>query len=102
MRLFSLKVLTEFCSRRPQATSGVQQWAKRMEENDPHNFNELRALFSSADYVAPFTIFNIAGNKFRLIAVVHYSTGAVFIRQMLTHAQYDRWTKRYQQGKIKS
>jgi len=102
MRLFSLKVLKQFCVRRPHAVSGIQQWAKRMEENSPHNFNELRALFGSADYVAPFTIFNIAGNKFRLIAVVHYASGSVFIRQMLTHSEYDRWTKRYQQGKIKS
>jgi len=52
--------------------------------------------------VTPFTIFNIAGNKFRLIAIVHYSTGSVFIRQMLTHSEYDKWSKRYRQGKIKS
>jgi len=73
-----------------------------MEAGNPRNFNELRGLSGSADYVTPFTIFNIAGNKFRLIAIVHYSTGSVFIRQMLTHSEYDKWSKRYRQGKIKS
>lgn len=65
-----------------------------------HNFSELRGLFPSADYVAPFTVFNLAGNKFRLIATVHYMTGSIFIRSVLTHAEYDKWTKRYRQGKI--
>jgi mRNA interferase HigB len=101
MRLFSLKVLKEFCTRRPEAVSGVQQWAQRMYSINPLNFNELRAVFGSVDYVAPFTIFNIGGNKFRLITVVNYSSDSVFIRWMLTHAEYDKWTKRYLKGKIK-
>ena len=50
----------------------------------------------SADYVDPFMVFNIGGNKYRLIAVIHYNRRKVYIRQVLTHAEYDRdkWKRR--------
>ncbi|MYN28194.1 type II toxin-antitoxin system HigB family toxin [Duganella levis] len=101
MRLVSLKVLKDFCSRRPDASGSVRQWAQRIDSITPGNFSELRSFFGSVDYVSPFTVFNLGGNKFRLIATVHYASGAVFIRWMLTHGEYDKWTRRYLQGKIK-
>ena len=100
MRLVSGKVLKEFCSRRPLASAAVRHWAHEMEAGTFRNFSQLRGHFPSADYVAPFTVFNLAGNKFRLIATVNYTTGFVFIRCMLTHAEYDKWSKRYRQGKV--
>ncbi|MDA8351108.1 MAG: type II toxin-antitoxin system HigB family toxin, partial [Pseudomonadota bacterium] len=44
----------------------------------------------------PFTVFNIGGNKCRLIAVIHCNRRKVYIRQVLTHAEYDRdkWKRR--------
>jgi len=57
------------------------------------NFNtfiELRGVFPSVDQVEKFTIFNIGGNKARLIAAIHYNTQRVYIRHVLTHAEYDR------------
>ena len=100
MRLVSRKVLAEFCSRHPPASSAVRHWADEMAAATFNNFSELRGHFASADYVAPFTVFNLAGNKFRLIATVNYTTRFVFIRSMLTHADYDKWSKRYRQGKV--
>ncbi|CAN7309542.1 type II toxin-antitoxin system HigB family toxin [Duganella sp. LjRoot269] len=102
MRLVSLKVLKEFCVRYPDAASGVRQWKQRMAAGSPHSFSELRLISGSVDYVSPFTIFNIAGNKYRLITIVKYSSNSVFIRWMLTHAEYDKWTKSYHQGKIRT
>jgi mRNA interferase HigB len=93
--------MKEFCSRRPSASSVVRHWADEMAAATFCNFSELRGHFSSADYVAPFTVFNLAGNKFRLIATVNYTTGFVFIRSLLTHAEYDKWSKRYRQGKVR-
>ena len=54
------------------------------------DFNNLRETFASADYVDGLTVFNIGGNKYRLIAVIHYNRRKVFIRALLTHAEYDR------------
>jgi len=60
---------------------------------------EIRKTYSSVDGV-PFggrvyTVFNICGNRFRLIVEINYRTKRVFIRHVLTHAEYDRegWKK---------
>jgi mRNA interferase HigB len=59
------------------------------------SFAELRITFPSADQVGNFTVFNIAGNKFRLIVAIHYNRKKVYIRHVLTHAEYRRghWRK---------
>jgi len=57
------------------------------------NFNsyaELRTHFPSADQVGKLTVFNIAGNKVRLIAAIHYNRRRLYIRAVLTHAEYDQ------------
>jgi len=53
----------------------------------------MRAVFPHADPVGDLTVFNIAGNKYRLIARVNYRTQKVFVRAILTHGDYDlgRW-----------
>ena len=53
-------------------------------------FNSLRATFASADYVDGLTVFNMGGNKYRLIASIHYNRNKVFIRAVLTHPEDDR------------
>jgi mRNA interferase HigB len=63
------------------------------------NLAELKRTFQSVDYVRArgrgFHVFNIGGNKYRLVAVVHFNAQKLFIRQVLTHAEYDRgdWKK---------
>ena len=54
------------------------------------DFDDLRATFASADFVGGLTVFNIGGNKYRLIAAIHYNRRKVFIRAVLTHIEYDR------------
>jgi mRNA interferase HigB len=53
------------------------------------NFAELRQIFASADLVGKLTVFNIGGNKYRLITYIDYQSQKVFIRHVLTHAEYD-------------
>jgi len=66
-----------------------------VESNSFRHLVELKKTFGSADQVKPYTVFNIAGNKFRLIAVVDYALQSVSVECMLTHAEYDegRWRK---------
>jgi len=54
------------------------------------SFVELRRIFPSADQVGKLTVFNIGGNKARLIAAIHYNRCRIYIRQVLTHTEYDR------------
>jgi len=60
------------------------------ESSSVWNFAELRELFPSADQVDNKTVFNIGGNKYRLIAAFHYNRGRVYIRAILTHRDYDK------------
>ena len=60
-----------------------------MKRGHIRNFTHLRETFPSADLVEKLTVFNIAGNKVRLIAVLHHNRGKVYIRAVLTHAEYD-------------
>ncbi len=51
---------------------------------------DLRKVFPSADQVGKFTVFNIGGNKVRLITAIHYNRKLIFIRNVLTHKEYDK------------
>jgi mRNA interferase HigB len=64
-----------------------------MKKGSFSNFAELRAGFPTADRVGKLTVFKIGGNKVRLIAAIHYNREKVYIRAVLTHAEYDegRW-----------
>ena len=66
-----------------------------MESNSFRHFVDLKRTFGSADQVKPHTVFNIAGNKYRLIAVVDYALQGVSVECVLTHAEYDEgpWRK---------
>ena len=54
------------------------------------SFAELRAAFGAADHVGKLTVFDIGGDNYRLIAAIHYNRRRVYIRQVLTHAEYDK------------
>jgi len=60
------------------------------------NFASLKSAFGSVDKVGPLMVFNIAGHSIRLVAAVHFNTGKVFVRHVLSHAEYDtgRWKRR--------
>lgn len=53
-------------------------------------FDELRSLFPSADLVGALIVFNISGNKYRLITSIHFNHQKVYIRYILTHSEYDK------------
>ncbi|MGP0063769.1 MAG: type II toxin-antitoxin system HigB family toxin [Isosphaeraceae bacterium] len=54
------------------------------------NFSDLRATFGNADQVEKFVVFNIGGNKYRLIAQIYYQDAVILIRRVLTHKEYDK------------
>lgn len=54
-----------------------------------NEFAELRKTFGNADQVGKLTVFNIGGNKVRLIAAIHYNRRTIYIRAVMTHREYD-------------
>ena len=93
MHVITRKRLNEFAKLHPDTTNALVQWYKLAKQNEFATFVELRELFPSADRVGKLTVFNIGGNKVRLIAAIHYNRHKVYIRAVLTHSEYDedRW-----------
>ena len=73
----------------PKPKNALADWYRLVKRNDFSNFAELRIMFSSVDKVGKLTVFNIGGNKVRLIAAIHYNRKKVYIRAVLTHKEYD-------------
>ena len=95
MRILGRDTIQAFMERYPDSQSSLKSWVQAVEANPFKHFNGLRQSFGSADYVRPYTIFNISGNKYRLIALVNYQIGAVLVQQILTHSEYEKgkWRK---------
>jgi mRNA interferase HigB len=93
MHVITRKRLNEFAEKYPETKTALAHWYHLAKRNNFSNFAELRATFSSADQIGKFTVFNIGGNKVRLIAAIHYNQRKIYIRAVLTHAEYDegRW-----------
>lgn len=90
MHIIAKPALVAFWIKHPDAENPLQAWHRTMESKVFIDFNDLRATFASADYVNGLTVFNIGGNKYRLIAAIHYNRRKVFIRAILTHDEYNR------------
>ncbi len=92
MHVIAKPVLIEFWAKYPDAENPLQAWDRTMESEVFTDFNDLKATFASADYVDGLTVFNIGGNKYRLISAIHYNRHKIFIRAVLTHTEYNHGT----------
>ena len=90
MHVIAKSAPVDFWPVHPDAQSPLEAWHQIMEAGEFTDFNALRATFASADYVKGLSVFNIGGNKYRLIASIHYNRQKAYIRAVLTHAAYER------------
>ncbi|MBV5297384.1 MAG: type II toxin-antitoxin system HigB family toxin [Rhodoferax sp.] len=74
----------------PDCNSALDQWYRLTKRASWCHFGDVKACFSAADKVGDKFVFDVGGNKLRLIAAIHFNTGRVFIRAVLTHKQYDK------------
>lgn len=93
MRIVSHKKLKEFFETkgREDAKIPLERWYDVVENAEWNNFADIRSVFPSADYVGnQHYVFNIHGNKYRLVVVVKFVMGYIFIRFVGTHEEYDK------------
>jgi len=93
MHVITRKRPNDFAEKFPETKSALGRWYANMKNSTFANFAALRAVFPTADQVGKLTVFNIGGNRVRLIAAMHYNRRKVYIPAVLTHAEYDegRW-----------
>jgi mRNA interferase HigB len=90
MHVITRKRLADFWSIHPDAEAPLRSWLKMMQHKRYSNSNELKRDFVTASFLKEgCTVFNIGGNKFRLVVTMRYDMGKVFVYRMLTHGEYD-------------
>ena len=90
MRIITHRRIVAAQQEHPQCASALDQWYRLCKKADWRNFAELRALFPSTDKVGDMFVFDIGGNKIRLIVAIHFNARRVFVRAVLTHKEYDQ------------
>jgi mRNA interferase HigB len=96
MRVISHKKIQDFARRHAGSKKALEAWYKVVKHSNFGSFSELRKTFSSADQVGKLTVFNIGGNKYRLIAAIHYNRSILYVRGVMTHKEYndDVWKEK--------
>lgn len=90
MKIISHKPLRIFIEEQPQAALPLLGWRRVIEKNRFTHWTELKAAFNTVDKVGELTVFNIGGNKYRLIAYIRFEKQIVYIKAVLTHQDYDK------------
>ena len=90
MHVIAKRRITEAKQLYPECKSALDGWFKIIKDNEFGNYAELKATFNSVDKVDDLIVFNIGGNKLRLIASIHFNRQKLFVRHILTHKEYDK------------
>lgn len=101
MNVIKKKTLEVYGVRFADASAALASWRRICEKTNFPDINAVRAVFPTADFADPYTIFNIKGNNYRLITVIHYQYKRVYIREFFTHAEYDQWNRNRKRSKQK-
>ena len=89
MNIISLKRIRDFLAVHSDAESSISAWYKTAKKASWQNLAEIKQVYPSADRVGRHTVFNMRGNKYRLIARIVYRSQTLFIVAILTHEEYD-------------
>ena len=73
MHIITRKRIQEFIAKYPDSEPSLENWYRIVKRAKYSSFGELKQHFRSADYVDGFVVFNISGNKYRLIAAIHFN-----------------------------
>lgn len=90
MHVISRKKLLEAVTQYGDLSGPLDTWYRIAKRAEWKSLEDVRRVFPSADGVGKYTVFNVKGNSYRLIAEINYPTGRLYIRHVLTHAEYDK------------
>ena len=89
MNVISFKRIRDFSSAHRDAYAALSAWYKTAKKANWQNLAELKQTYPAAGLVARYVVFNIKGNKYRLIARIVYRSQTIFIKAVMTHEEYD-------------
>jgi mRNA interferase HigB len=100
MHVISKGPFRDCWAKHPDSEKPLRALLTMLEGSKAQNFNELKKAFPSADYVpSKYTVFDVAGNEYRVVATVQYGNQQVYVQLVGTHKDYDIWTKKNRKKK---
>ena len=90
VRVISRKAIREFCDRYKAAESALDVWYRTAQQADWSSIVDVKKDYPYADAVGKCTVFNVHGNRYRLIATINYKHRVVYVRGIYTHKEYDK------------
>ena len=90
MNVISYRAIREFVESYTDAESALKAWYDLAKKARWRNLAEVRQVYPHADLVGERTVFNIRGNNYRLIVYINYEYQTIYIKAVLTHAEYDQ------------
>ena len=90
MKIIGNSALRAFAAEHPQAEAPLKGWRRVVDKNRYANWSDLKASFNSVDRVGDLVVFDIGGNKYRLISYIRFEKQIVYIKAVLTHQDYDK------------
>ncbi|MEK7413793.1 MAG: type II toxin-antitoxin system HigB family toxin [Planctomycetota bacterium] len=91
MRIIALSTLTTYSKRRPDAAKALVAWYSVVTSSTWRNAADVKATYGNASIIdAERVVFNIAGNKHRLVVAINYRCAILFIKFIGNHVEYDR------------
>jgi len=90
MHIISRKALTDFSQKHSIARIPLDDWFRTAKSAKWRHLEEVKQIYADAEAVGNFTIFNIGTNKYRLVVGLDYEAQIIYIKYVLTHAEYDK------------
>ena len=91
MRIFTEKSLKEFTEKYPDSKTALQEWVSIVKKCEWTCFVDIKKNFNSIDTVGNQRyVSNIKGNSYRLVVVVKFTIGFIYVRFIGTHKEYDK------------
>jgi mRNA-degrading endonuclease HigB of HigAB toxin-antitoxin module/antitoxin component HigA of HigAB toxin-antitoxin module len=90
MHLISIRNLRLDSSTYSDTQTVIEEWYKVVKSASWQNLEEVKQIYRDTEAVGNFTVFNIKGNRYRLIVDVNYVNQTIYYKYFLTHAEYDK------------
>ena len=91
MNVIGREKLKKFMKKNTQSRTVLPTWEQLVMASNWHTFHQLKATFPGADLAKGFVVFDVRGDKYRVVAEVNYSSQQVLIRHVFNHAEYNTW-----------
>lgn len=91
MRIFTEQAIKEYSEMVPESKVALQDWVSKVKKSKWSCFADIKKTFNSVDNVGnQHYVFNIKGKNYRLVVVIKFVIGFVYVRFIGTHSEYDK------------